>query len=1197
MMSMTPIRLPFFCLWAACVLVATAAWAQTPSPGWQLIAVPGSWEQLPPDAREHKGFAWYRTWLKPHDSFFQKHERNLFQESVNINIRDLAGAHELFVNGARIGSGGRMPPNFQSGYKGLHRHKVPPGLLRKGEWNAIAIRVYHRDGPGGFLGEAPFIMNYFMEAVLEGPWEFRLGDDDLSWAGGALAEKPAGSTFAQFRESNRALGEAAEFVTGPKMSPQESLRQMKTADDLQIELLLHEPEIAQPTHLSFDERGRLWVSQYRQYPYPAGLKMVSRDKYYRSHYDRVPPAPPNHDRGRDIISIHEDSDGDGQFDRHKVFQDGLNMANAALRGRGGVWVMHTPYLLFYPDKDFDDVPDGPPVVHLEGFGLEDTHSVANGLVWGMDGWLYGAQGSTTSSRVRRPGLDGPDATGVYFEGCMVWRYHSGTRAYEIFAEGGGNTFGLEVDAQGRLYSGHNGGDTRGWHYVQGGYYLMQGVDAGKFGPPRNPYAFGDLPMMKTETTVVRFSHFGAFAEGTAIPERYAGMLFALDPLHNVMIAVERQARGATFATSDVGPVVSSEDVAFRPVFIANAPDGSLLIADFYEFYIAHGQNYQSQIDPTSGRLYRLRGRNSALEGDIDLARKTPDDLVGLLSHPNKWHRHMAVRLLGERKDASAIPGLKQLLATDTGLGALNALWALHQSDGLDAQAVLRALDHPYAPVRLWAVRLAGDKWGRHPGLGLSGPKAAHGLPDLLAKAMREQATRESDSEVRSQLAASARRLPAEQSLALLSRLLEHDADADDPYIPLLCWWVLETHVASHREEVLAWLKGPALWDRPMVFEHILSRLMRRLALEGQQGDLIACGQLLRMAPSSRHAAQLMKGFDEAYRGRPMIGLPETLIAAMDAAGPAPLIVRLRRGEANASAEALSILRNPQSKVEDRLLYARAFGELREPKAMPMLLSVAAGANPFELRRAALAALSAYNDPTIGAEVASMKLPAELHSPAFAFLASRAPWSLALLQAIEAGQIKASAVPADAIERMRLHQEKTVGALMAKWFPAKATVESTEFQKRISEVEAILRAGTGNPYSGEAIYTERCAACHKLFFKGGNIGPDLTRYQRDDLATMLLSIINPNAEIREGYEYHIVETADGRTLSGFLAERDTQVTVLRGLEGEDMILRQSDIRDIRPLGRSLMGEGLLDGFNEKQLRDLFAFLRISQPITR
>src|SRR6185503_8091164 len=338
---------------------------------------------------------------------------------------------------------------------------------------------------------------------------------------------------------------------------------------------------AQPTHFSFDERGRLWVAQYRQYPYPAGLTMLSRDKYYRAHYDKVPPPPPDHDRGADILSIHEDTDGDGVFDRHKVFLDGLNMANAVVCGRGGVWVMHTPYLLYYPDRNGDDIPDGAPEVRLAGFGFEDTHSVANGLVWGPDGWLYGAQGSTTSCRVTRPGLDPGNAPGVYFEGCMVWRYHPDTRAFEIFAEGSGNTFGLEVDAQGRLYSGHNGGGTRVWHYVQSGFYQMQGVDPGKFGPPRNPYAFGDLPMLKTTNTVVRFTHFGAFAEGSAMPSKLSGMLFGIDPLHNEIIASERRPLGATFETVDHAAVVKSGDVAFRPVYIANAPYGSLFVGDMY----------------------------------------------------------------------------------------------------------------------------------------------------------------------------------------------------------------------------------------------------------------------------------------------------------------------------------------------------------------------------------------------------------------------------------------------------------------------------------------------------------------------------------------------------------------------------------------------------------------------------------------
>jgi putative membrane-bound dehydrogenase-like protein len=1201
-------------------LLPAASVAQPASSDWQTIRVPGAWETNgPPAAKDYDGVAWYRTWLKPSDTFFTKHERNLFQESVIINIRDLAEAHEVYVNGKKIGVGGQFPPNFQSGRNLIHRHKVPVGTLRKGEWNEIVVRVYNGSGPGGFLGDAPFIMDYFMECVFEGVWQFRLGDSS-NWVGGALTDKPASSSFDEFRESNRTLGEAAQVVPGERLPPAESLAKMKTSEDFVVEQLLHEPLVAQPVYLSFDERGRLWVTQYRQYPYPAGLKMLSRDKYYRAHYHQAPPAPPNHVRGRDLISIHEDRDGDGQFDQHKVFQDGLNLGNAALRGRGGIWVMHTPYLLFYPDENFDDVPDGPPVVHLQGFNFEDTHSVANGLVWGMDGWLYGAQGSTTSSRVTRPGLDPPDAPGVPFEGCMVWRYHPETRAYEIFAEGSGNTFGLEVDAQGRIFSGHNGGTTRGWHYVQGGFYLKQGFDPGKFGPPRNPYTFGQLPMMKSDSTIPRFSHFAAVAEGTAFPFKYTGMFFSLDPLHNDVIASERRVLGATFETSDLGSVLSCSDVAFRPVYIANAPDGSLYIADFYEYYIAHGQHYQNQIDRTTGRIYRLRGKNRPLEKDTNLETKTTDQLVALLAHPNKWHRHTAVRLLGERKDPAAAAKLKRLIAEEKGLTALGALWALHQSAGLDQPTALGALKHSYAPVRMWAGRLAGDIWGANPGLGLperagtaalgehtrprvsiaapSRQSSSGELPVELFASVVEQARQEPDAEVRSQLAATARRLSARQAIPLVAKLLGHDEDLNDPYQPLMCWWVLEAHAASSRNEILGFFKTAELWDRPMVFEHILPRLMRRYALEGRRQDLLTCAQLLRMAASPRHAAQLMKGFDEAYRGRAMAGLPDELVAAIDATGQSALIVRVRRGDAAAVAEAARIAGDPKAKLEDRLLFTRALGEVRPDGAVPVLLAVAAGEKQTSLRKAALAALGAYEDGSIGSAVAAW-LPqssGELRNAAFALLASRAKWSVSLLDLIQSGSIAPASVPGDILDRMRGHRDPLVNERLARLFP-KSPEAAPEFQKRVASIEGTLKRGAGNPYAGESIFLERCGNCHKLFFKGGNVGPDLTHYQRDNLGTMLTSIVNPNAEIREGYQYFLVETQDGRSLSGFLADRDNQVTILRGLEGEDLPVRAAEIKDIQPMSRSLMPEGLLDDLNETQLRDFFAYLRISQPITR
>ncbi len=1171
---------------------------------WQPVAVPGAWP------RGHSGVAWYRAWVKPAPLFFNAHERNLFEESVTVILSEVADAHEVFVNGVAVGAGGKFPPNFASDRADLHTHKVPVGTLKKDHWNEIAIRVYRDAGPGGFLGEAPVIMTYNLECLMAGKWDFLAGDGYAP--GAALATQPAVSSFAEFRQSSRVLGRAKQ-ITGARLSPAEALAKIKSADDLQVELLLHEPLVAQGTHISFDERGRTWITQYRQYPYPAGVTMLSRDAYYRSKYDRVPPPPPNHDRGADRISIHEDTDGDGQFDRHSVFQDGLNMANATVRGRGGVWVMNPPYLLFYPDANFDDIPDGPPVVHLQGFGIEDTHSVSNGLVWGADGWLYGGNGSTTSSRVTRPGLDPAGAAGVYFEGCMIWRYQPETREYELFSEGSGNPFGLEVDAEGRLYSGLNSGTSRGFHYVQGGFYLMQGVTPNKFGPGRNRYAFGELPKMATKTPVKRFSHYGAFVDGTAMPARYRGHLFALDPLHNEIIDVERRPAGATFETADLGIVMSSTDVAFRPIYSANAPDGSMFVSDMYEFYIAHGQHYQNQIDPSTGRIYRLRGRGLPLERDTNLHAKTSAQLVPLLAHPNKWHRLTAARLLGERHATAVAPEIRDLIARDRGLGALAGVWALHQMGTLDEATTLAALRHDFASVRTWAVRFTGDRYGVNRGLGLKGVGAtgARPVPPAIFAALEELGRHEIDAEARAQLASTARRLATPQALGLVAALCapitampdrsvgKSDVDATDTYIPLLTWWVLEAHVPLDREAVLGLFARADFWQRPLVQDHLVPRIMKRFAMEGRREDLLACARLLKLAPSPAHAAALMKGFEEAYRGRETVGLPDELMQALVDTGQTPLVLRVRQGERAAIDRALAILQDAKAPAADRVFYARVFGEVKVPEAAPVLRTIAAGNHAAPLRSATLVALMIYDAPDTGTWAAGFlpRTSGPVRNATLALLASRAEWSLALLRAVAAGQPPAAEIPADIVARIRAHRDERVGEMLAKLFPAPAAAPAADWNRRIAAIEAVLKSGPGNPYAGETHFTARCASCHKLFFKGGKVGPDLTYYQRDNLGTMLLSIVNPNAEIREGFEYVLLETKDGRSLSGFLVERDAQIIVLRGLEGEDIALRQADVKELRPVGRSLMPDGLLEGLSDTALRDLFAYLRISQPITR
>ncbi|MBT4623730.1 MAG: c-type cytochrome, partial [Verrucomicrobia bacterium] len=900
---------------------------------------------------------------------------------------------------------------------------------------------------------------------------------------------------------------------------------------------------------------------------------------YRAKYDRQPRPPPHHTPGRSRVTVHEDTDGDGAYDTHKVFADKLGLANAALPGRDGVWVMHTPHLLFYPDRNADDIPDGDPVVHLAGFGFEDTHSVANGITWGPDGWLYGAQGSTVSCRVTRPGIDPASAPGVHFEGCMVWRYHPKSREFEIFAEGGGNVFGLEFDADGRLFSGHNGGGTRGFHYVQGGLYLKQGKSPGKFGPPDNPFAFGELPMMPGGS-IPRFSHNVIAVNGSAMPDAWQGRLLGADPLHRHLVLSERSVRGASFTTRDIGFPVKNSDVAFRPVYMANAPDGSLLIADFYERYIAHGQHYQSQIDPTSGRVYRLRAKIKPLIADTNLSAKTDGQLIGLLAHPNKWHRQTAVRLLGQRATAVTNAKLRKQIKAETGRAALHGLWALHQAGGLDDALAAELLWHSYPHVRAWAVRLRGDE-----------RKLSAGFFD----AVRRLAKREGHPEVRSQIAGTAIRLPRNQALGLAAELLRRTADVDDPFIPMQCWWVLERHCEGDRGAVLELFRDVSFFRQPMVERHILERLMRRLAARGRQDDFIGCAGLLKNAPTKLHRDKLMVGFSKALEGQALPRLPEELLEQLRDLDNPPLVLRVRLGDSAALGQAQSVIADTAKPAKDRVELIRATSDAGAEGLQQSLLSLVQHESNASVLSAGLLALQRFTDDSLGQSVVKRyaSFPKAAKPAAISFLASRPAWSRRLLAAVESGRLAKRDVPLPTVEVLLGHGVE-VAAQAGQLWPG-AGQAATGQAAEVARVRAVVEGRPGSPYRGRELFMQRCAACHKLFHKGGEVGPNLTHYQRDDLDTLLPGILDPSREIREGFEQMHVQTRDGRLLSGFLADRTDKLLILRGIDGGDMVIEQSQVESAKVSPRSLMPEGLLAGLSDQQLRDFFAYLRIAQPI--
>ncbi|WP_235034080.1 PVC-type heme-binding CxxCH protein [Roseiconus lacunae] len=955
--------------------------------------------------------------------------------------------------------------------------------------------------------------------------------------------------------------------------PGQMIERLKLRPGISADLVASEPEVAQPLFLSWDSRGRMWVVQYRQYQYPAGLKVVRFDQYLRAVFDKVPMPPPKGTPGEDRITVFEDSDGDGIYDQHKDVITGLNIATSVQVGPKGIWVLNPPYLLRYPDADHDDVPDGDPEVHLSGFGLQDTHSVANSLIWGPDGWLYGANGSTTagvvSSKVTK---------GVNFQGQCVWRYNPKTFEFEIFAEGGGNTFSLEIDSHGEVFSGTNGGSKRGYHYPQGSY---ADKNWGKHGPLTNPYAFGYFTGMPMEGDRRRFAQAFAIYEGGLFPTSFDRTIIAPNSLHNLVWHSQLIPDGSTYRTADLENLIDSDDRWFRPVYSGVGPDGAIYLADWYDTRLSH-VNPVDDWHKESGRIYRLRpdgAQPTYREGD--LTKLSGVELVDRFNHPNKWVRRRAMLELGWRADASMLPRLHSLVDET---GSLEALWAIHLSDSLETEKAAAWMEHENPWVRYWSVRLLGDRHEGHP-------------------AMVRLAKTEQDRRVQSQLASTAKRVDAATGVAIVDALSQQRSIADDRHLPLQLWWAIEAH-ANHPEVIQRWLESDQkIWNRPILSKTILPNLMQRYASAGTPTALADCERFVQIAPDDDAKAGLVSGLTRAFEGRSLPKLPPLLdqIVAEEQTrrGSSGVILALRRAPNEAVKPAIEQLQNSNTELGLRIELARVLGSLKESLAIDPLLKLATGRTAADpsLQRVAILSLGNFDDDRIAAGLLGSfysRLSAEhgLRDAACRTLASRRKWAERLVNEVTSWRLKRREVPEDVIQQLRTYADDDLATAVEEAFGKPVTVSSQDKLAEIQRLNRLISERTGEVSRGEKVFAEKCGTCHRLFGQGNVIGPPLDGYERGNIKFWLNSIIEPSLEIREGYQSYQALTDDGRVLTGMVHSQDPKTVTLRTADDRQVVLVRRELERFAPMKTSLMPENLLQELTDEQIQDLFAYLMLT-----
>lgn len=962
----------------------------------------------------------------------------------------------------------------------------------------------------------------------------------------------------------------------PALKPEESARRFKVPDGLAIGLVVAEPEVSQPLSISFDDRGRMWVLQYLQYPNPNGLKAVEMDNWLRTKYDKVPDPPPKGPKGQDRISIYEDTDGDGRATLVKHFISDLNLASGMALGYGGVFVVQSPYLLYYADKDHDDVPDGPPEVLLKGFGMEDAHAFANSLTWGPDGWLYGDQGSTATANVR----------GIGFQ-QGVWRYHPRTKEFELFSEGGGNAWGVEFDRFGNVFSAGNTVEPL-VHHVQGAYYVK---GFGKHGPLHNPHAYGYFQPVLHHGYVGDSLTGGAILyQGGAFPPQYNNACIAPNTRHSASRWSTVETRGSTFATRAAGDFITTDDIWFRPIESTVGPDGALFVADWYDYNISHSspKNRSEWYQPSrfDGRVWRVAPPNvpTVRSGSFDLSQKSSAELIPLLSHPNDWYAREARRILAERRESSAVPALTKLAleSADQRL-ALQGLWSIYVSGALDDSLALQTLLSPHEYVRAWTVRLLGD---------------ARQVSSPIQEQFVRMAQEDQSVIVRSQLACTAKRLPATDGIALVEQLVRHDEDIDDPHVPLLLWWAIENKAISDTAVVMRLMETVAEWKRPLMRRVILERLARRFAAEGTEPAFEAAAKLFELAASDADVELLVGGVLQALAGRKLDRVPLawephlTSWLAKANASPRMIELALRTNTAGAVERAMGLINEPKTAVDVRVALVKSLGETRSQSAIDGLLALVQARESEPIHTAALAALGYFNEDRIGAIVLKNygQFTAGARARAVELLCSRKAWALALVDAVEADIVKPTVVSQDQVRLLREFNDADLTKRIGKQWGRVQTSTPLEKQGRIFAVSIILSRGTGDAARGQAHFQKVCANCHKLHGAGNEVGPDLTGAERKNRDVLIRNIVDPSSMIREQYLTHVANTTDGRVLNGLLAESTAETITLLDAQNKRATINRADLDELLESPVSLMPEKILDPLTDQQLRDLFAYLQ-------
>ncbi|MCA9064316.1 MAG: c-type cytochrome [Planctomycetaceae bacterium] len=970
---------------------------------------------------------------------------------------------------------------------------------------------------------------------------------------------PAGPLHATklFAQKEEQIPHNQSKPPGPALTPQQAIQKMQVPDGFHVEVVASEPDIVNPVAMTFDERGRVWVTESLEYP-------------------RSSPG-----EGRDRVRILEDTNGDGRMDKFTVFADGLNIPSGIAVGYGGVWVANAPDLLFLQDTDGDDKADTSEVV-VTGFGRFDTHELPNSLTWGPDGWLYGLNGVFNRSVVQDP------VTGRTFDfTCALFRINPRTRQFELFAEGTSNPWGVAWNPSGEAFVSACVIDHL-WHLTETGYYHRQG----------GPYP----PFTWKAESIVSHKHQKAaycgihYFDSDAYPPEYRDRLM-MGNIHGNCINVDvLQDRDSTYIVTPADDFLTANDVWFMPVVQKTGPDGCLWVLDWYDRYHCYqdARRDPEGIDRLKGRLYRVRYGDSPRAGRFDLSKESDEQLIRRLSSPNVLFRDLAQRLLSERATPESRRQLQSLVLEDqTQIRfRLHALWALIGGGPLDSSFHARLLTSSDPDLRAWGVRAAGNQH----------------LED--AELIRQIIALQNDPHprVRLQVAIAANKLDGVPTIPVMMNVLAQSGN--DPLVPRIVWQNLHPLLEKHSNEfsravarigqnnsVITELL-PRAADRILSVEKPDTRTVARFVdlLLRQPGAEDAGKRCLRLLAERIQSGEI-RG---AVRDEVSQAIRSSVLQAATHDTDHPLaLAAVELGAALGIDSLPDLAAELASAAEDSVTRASMVnalisgGDARSFDLAVALLDQAA--TPADARRAVQ--MLGRLDTDRASSVLLDRLPrlsGEVQPAVVETLTDRVDSSRQLLKQIAAKQMSPSVINANQARKMlQLGNDELNQLLKDHWGIVRSDRDPGR-ARLISQMRNLARTQQGDPVAGQAVFKRVCGQCHRIYGEGAEVGPDITRNGRASFEQLLSNMFDPSLVIGAAYQASTVLTTDGRIVTGLVAEDSPQRIVLKVQGDKQEVIARRDIDEVVRSPLSLMPEGLEKQITPSEMADLLAFVTLDRP---